>query len=126
MDNNNPTSWPPEPQTGANGTPKKPVNSIAGWISLIMALAGVVFLIAPLVMPGRPVPELPLMVIELIWWCATIVLGIVGRRSLPGKIGLGICLAFFVLMAIITVWLVAQHAAAPVRAPTVPSLPPLK
>jgi hypothetical protein len=107
-------------------TEKKPANQTAGMVSVVMAVAGALLLIAPLVMPKPPVPALPLMVIELIWWGATLVFGIIGRRSLPGKIGLIITLTVFSLVLIVLVWLVAQHSVAhvaPVSAPTVPSLP---
>src|SRR5579862_3821014 len=116
-DNNNPTSWPPEPQASKPETTKQPVNKIAGWISLILASLGAVALIVPIVMARIYVARygvtyvnisLPSSFPQLLWWTAALVTGIIGRRSLTGKLGLsiiGIMFAAFIIIFILVAYL---------------------
>ena len=124
MPDNNPTPWPPAPPEGKAQATKPAANNIAGWISLVMACLGVLYIIASFAAASRSGTVLMISwPVVTIWWVVAFLLGVVGRRSLPGKIGLILTVAVIILTAVAFAWLVARPAVAPVSAPTVPSVP---
>jgi hypothetical protein len=111
---NNPTSWPPPAKTKGPEPIKTPVNTKAGRVSLILSvslIAAIIFrhfslLEADMAEVDVAAYLLPSLLVLLAWSISGVFFGIMGRRSLSGKVGLFLSavLLLFLLAWIILGW----------------------
>jgi hypothetical protein len=100
MEDNDTNPWPAEPQAGGPETSKPHTKNTAGWFSISLAVSLLLIVIVitwaeftggvePDSMGALLVYSSPVLIIS---WISAVVCGLISRRSVLGRIGLGICL----------------------------------